>query len=89
MAAFDRTASRFAGDAVAKKEIIVSFADDQSWQEKWADRFAMVLLMPEKAVREEHAKMVIPLSKTLAEKFQVPKDVMKRRLDRLELIYID
>jgi len=49
----------------------------------------MALLMPEKAVREEHAKMVIPLSKTLAEKFQVPKDVMKRRLDRLELIYID
>lgn len=71
------------------REIIVSFKGDRAEREVRAERFAMALLMPEIAVRKEHAKMVIPLSKTLAEKFQVPEDIMKRRLDGLELIYID
>lgn len=72
-----------------ERKIIISFTGDRSQREVRAERFAMALLMPEKAVREEHAKMVIPLSGTLAKKFQVPQKVMRKRLDRLGLIYID
>lgn len=73
----------------SKGELLVSFEEDRALEEIRAEKFAMELLMPAKTVREEHAKMVIPISRSLAEKFQVPVAVMKRRLDRLELMYID
>ncbi len=69
-------------------DIIASFRGDQSLREVQADKFAMELLMPAKRVREEYGKLVIPVAASLARKFEVPIDVMKKRLDQLELMYI-
>lgn len=50
----------------------------------WATRF----LIPEDLLRKEHAKLVIPVAKSLADEFDVPLKAMQNRLDELELMYI-
>lgn len=63
--------------------------------EREADLFATYLLMPEKFVREEFAKIIPPFvwkkSYELADKFRVSKKAMKIRLSQreLNLIYVD
>ena len=52
------------------------------------DSFAANLLMPESLVRQEHARMVIPVSDSLADIFRVSKQAMRFRLDELELLYV-
>lgn len=69
-------------------KVITSFRMDRSPAERQADKFAAELLMPENLLRQEYAKMIIPVSDSLAEKFNVSKQAMKYRLDSLELIYV-
>ena len=72
----------------SENKVITSFRMDHSPIEKQADTFAAEILMPEDAVREEYENMVIPVSDSLAETFNVSKQAMRYRLDRLELIYV-
>jgi len=44
--------------------------------------------MPKNLIKEEYAKMVIPVSDTLAKKFEVSKPAMRIRLDSLGLMYV-
>lgn len=69
-------------------KVITSFRMDHSPAERQADTFAAELLMPEESVRKEYGNMVIPVSDSLAEIFNVSKQAMRFRLDRLELIYV-
>lgn len=71
-----------------ENKIITSFRMDSSPIERQANTFAANLLMPEDLVRQEHARMVIPVSDTLAEIFRVSKQTMRIRLEELELIYV-
>jgi len=68
--------------------IIVSFYKAQSPTEIEANKFASELLMPKDLLMKEYNKLVIPISDTLAKKFNVSKQTMRSRLDRLELLYI-
>lgn len=70
------------------KGIMASFKRDAAPHELEANRFAEELLMPEKLVREEHKKMVIPVCDTLVQKFKVTKEAMQHRLKDLGLMYI-
>lgn len=69
-------------------KVITSFRMDRSPKETQANSFAAELLMPEELVRAEYKKMVIPVSDSLAELFQVSKQAMRIRLDSLELLYV-
>ena len=69
-------------------EVITSFRMDQSFIETQANKFAAELLMPEDMVRAEHSKMVIPVSDSLAKKFNVSKKAMRIRLENLGLLYV-
>lgn len=70
------------------RQIVTSFRRDQSPQETAANKFAAELLMPKNLIKEEYAKMVIPVSDTLAKKFEVSKPAMRIRLDSLGLMYV-
>ena len=70
------------------QDIQMVFCNYASPTAQRASRIAEELLMPEELVREEHAKLVIPICKTLAESFHVPEYVMRDRLRRLELMHI-
>lgn len=70
------------------RQIVASFRWDRSPQETAANKFAVELLMPSTLVQEEYAKLVIPVSDTLAQKFNVSKSAMCNRLDSLGLIYV-
>ena len=72
----------------SENKVITSFRMDQSPIETQANIFAAELLMPEELVRREHANMVIPVSDSLAEIFDVSKQAMRVRLDSLELLYV-
>lgn len=74
--------------ADSDNKVITSFRMDHSLVEKQADAFAAELLMPEDSVRKEYGNMVIPVSDSLARSFNVSKQAMRFRLDRLELIYV-
>ena len=63
-----------------ENKIITSFRMDSSPKERQANAFAANLLMPESLVRQEHARMVIPVSDS--------KQAMRFRLDELELLYV-
>jgi Zn-dependent peptidase ImmA (M78 family) len=69
-------------------KIITSFRRDQSPRETEANQFAAELLMPRKLIEREYYKMVIPVSDTLAKKFNVSKPAMRIRLDNLGLMYV-
>lgn len=71
-----------------ENQVITSFRMDRSPQETEADRFAAELLMPENLVRSEYAKLIIPVSDSLAKTFDVSKQAMRIRLDNLELMYV-
>ena len=71
-----------------ENKIITSFRMDSSPKERQANTFAANLLMPESLVRQEHGRMVIPVSDSLAEIFRVSKQAMRFRLDELELLYV-
>lgn len=71
-----------------QKEIVTSFRRDRSPKETSANKFAAELLMPREMVRREYAKMVIPVSDSLAKKFEVSKSAMRVRLDSLGLNYV-
>lgn len=70
------------------RKIITSFRRDQSPRETEANKFAAELLMPKALIEEEYDKMVIPVSDTLAKKFNVSKPAMRIRLDGLGLMYV-
>lgn len=70
------------------RQIVTSFRRDRSPRETAANKFAAELLMPKKLVKEEYSKMVIPVSDTLAKKFEVSKPAMRIRLDSLGLMYV-
>lgn len=70
------------------RKIITSFRRDQSPRETEANKFAAELLMPKVLIEEEYDKMVIPVSDTLAKKFNVSKPAMRIRLDGLGLMYV-
>nr|WP_325295139.1 ImmA/IrrE family metallo-endopeptidase [uncultured Oscillibacter sp.] len=70
------------------RQIVTSFRRDQSPRETAANKFAAELLMPKKLIQEEYAKMVIPISDTLAKKFEVSKPAMRIRLESLDLMYV-
>lgn len=69
-------------------KLITSFRMDQSPIETQANQFAAELLMPENLLKEEYKKMIIPVSDSLAKKFNVSKQAMRVRLDSLELMYV-
>lgn len=71
-----------------KRQIVVSFRNDCSAEEKEADLFAMELLIPQKQLMKEYREMVIPTSHSLAKLFAVPENIMQKRLDSLDLRYI-
>ena len=75
-------------DKDAQEDKITSFRMDSSPKERQANAFAANLLMPESLVRQEHARMVIPVSDSLADIFRVSKQAMRFRLDELELLYV-
>jgi len=68
--------------------LITCLRSDSSPIETQANRFAAELLMPEALVRQEYAKMVIPVCESLAEIFQVSNQAMEIRLKQLELGYV-
>lgn len=70
------------------RQFVTSFRRDKSPRERAADKFAAELLMPKKLVEREYRKMVIPVSDTLAKKFNVSKPAMRIRLEGLELMYV-
>lgn len=70
------------------RQIVTSFRRDRSSRETEANKFAAELLMPRELIEKEYLKMVIPVSDTLAKKFQVSKPAMRVRLDSLKLIYV-
>lgn len=70
------------------RKILVSFRRDQSARETAANKFAAELLMPKELIKTEYSKMVIPVSDTLAKKFNVSKSAMRNRLDSLGLMYV-
>lgn len=70
------------------RQIVTSFRRGQSPRETAANKFAAELLMPKNLIKEEYAKMVIPVSDTLAKKFEVSKPAMRIRLDSLGLMYV-
>ena len=70
------------------RQIVTSFRRDRSHRETAANKFAAELLMPKKLIKEEYSKMVIPVSDTLAKKFEVSKPAMRIRLDGLGLMYV-
>ena len=70
------------------RQIVTSFRRDRSHRETAANKFASDLLMPKKLIKEEYSKMVIPVSDTLAKKFEVSKPAMRIRLDGLGLMYV-
>lgn len=72
----------------SENKVITSFRMDHSPQEREADRFAAELLMPERLVREEYERLLIPVSDSLAKAFDVSKQAMRVRLDTLELMYV-
>lgn len=69
-------------------KIITNLLIDGSYQETAANKFAAELLMPKDLVLKEYKKMVIPVSDSLAKKFNVSKQAMRIRLDGLELMYV-
>lgn len=69
-------------------KLITSFRRDQSPRETEANKFAAELLMPEKLIRYEYNQLVIPVSDSLAEIFDVSKQAMKVRLESLGLKYV-
>ncbi len=75
-------------DDSADGKVITSFRMDQSPIETQANQFAAELLMPESLIKEEYAKMIIPVSDSLAKIFNVSKQAMRVRLDSLELMYV-
>lgn len=70
------------------RQIVTSFRRDRSPRETAANKFAAELLMPKDLVKKEYSKMVIPISDTLAKKFNVSKPAMRNRLDGLDLMYV-
>lgn len=52
------------------RRIVASFPKDKSPKENAANKFAAELLMPEKLVRQEYEKTVIPVSNSLAKKIR-------------------
>lgn len=70
------------------RKIVVSFRRDQSARETAANKFAAELLMPKDLIKREYSKMVIPVSDTLAKKFNVSKPAMRNRLESLGLMYV-
>lgn len=70
------------------RQIVTSFRRDRSLKETAANKFAAELLMPKDLLKEEYSKMVIPVSDTLAKKFNVSKPAMQNRLDSLNLMYV-
>lgn len=71
-----------------KDKIITSFRMDTSPIETEANKFAAELLMPKDILHREYNKLVIPVSDTLAQSFNVSKQAMRIRLDSLELLYV-
>lgn len=70
------------------RQIVTSFRRDRSPRETAANKFAAELLMPKALIKREYSKMVIPVSDTLAKKFNVSKPAMRNRLDDLKLMYV-
>lgn len=70
------------------RQIVTSFRRDRSARETAANKFAAEFLMPKQLVEKEYAKLVIPVSDTLAKKFNVSKLAMRNRLDSLGLTYV-
>ncbi len=70
------------------RQIVTSFRRDRSARETAANKFAAEFLMPKQLIEQEYAKMVIPVSDTLAKKFNVSKPAMRNRLDSLDLMYV-
>lgn len=68
-------------------DVIASFVSSKNKRDILADIFAEELLMPEECLRKEYKEMIIPVSTSLAEKFQVPVEKMEERLDSLGLTY--
>ena len=54
-------------------------------EERAANQFAAELLMPEREMRAEHAKLMFPTVEALAKKFGVSKQAMQYRLKNLRL----
>ena len=70
------------------RQIVTSFRRDRSPRERQADKFAAELLMPQALIKREYSKMVIPVSDTLAKKFDVSRPAMRNRLNDLKLMYV-
>lgn len=70
------------------RQIVTSFRRDRSARETAANKFAAEFLMPKELIEREYAKMVIPVSDALAQKFNVSKPAMRNRLDSLGLMYV-
>lgn len=75
-------------DADNPKQAVFSFRGDNSKKAVEARKFASELLIPQKLMRKEYSKMIVPVSNSLAKKFKVPKSEICARLDRLKLMYI-
>lgn len=62
---------------------------DEKESEESADKFAMSLLIPENGLKDVLSKLVKPSIKTIADLFQVPIKLAKKRMLDLNLPYFD
>ena len=71
---------------------IEMFCDNQDVneaEEAEATLFASQLLIPEKQLKDLHSKLVQPSLQKLSELFEVPKDLMLKRIVDLKMAYYD
>ena len=71
---------------------IEMFCDNQDVneaEEAEATLFASQLLIPEKQLKDFHSKLVQPSLQKLSELFEVPKDLMLKRIVDLKMAYYD
>ena len=79
-------------DAGVDGERVFCRDDSEDWTERQADWFAAGLLMPEPHLKQavsQHRRMTWSTIERLSEEFDVSKEAMKVRLERLGLAYVD
>lgn len=77
------------GDSLRIRHIELRRDNDSSPREVQANIFAGELLIPEKSLREIYNKLYLPTLSFLSEVFQVSTNVMRARLEHLQMNFMD
>lgn len=72
-------------EMLCKEQVI----DENDTEEIEANLFARQLLIPEQWLKDIHSKLILPSLYKLSEIFEVPQELMLRRLIELKMTYYD